>query len=377
MLQNASIATAKAVKNGRRNEVCFYSKELDKSAKRRFQLQSDIHRAAERGEFRLAYQPKYSLESAELTGFEALLRWNHPTLGKVSATEFVALAEELDVISVISKWSVCAAMDQVAGWRKRGYNNFSVAVNLSACELNDPGLGRFLIKQLEARELTADAIEIEITETTGIESSTEAAQLLHSLSDYGFKIAIDDFGTGFASLSYLQMFPIDRIKIDRSIVTNVDNNERNAQLVRAIISLGSCLNISILAEGVETQEELTFLQDYGCDQAQGYLLGKPMEAEIVFKLLSSQHLINQDIQQSKLRLWGSSGLSDNHVAANRAVSGDSHTSQNRNARVVSLPVSGIGAVVSPFLEQKSIDSAMVDSSWGQDSDRLERSGTDD
>lgn len=360
MLQNASIATAKAVKSGRRNEICFYSKDLDKTARRRFQLQTDIHKAAERGEFRLAYQPKYSVETGELTGFEALLRWNHPTLGQVSASEFVSLAEELDLISVISTWSVCAAMDQLVGWRKQGHKQYSVAVNLSASELNDPGVAGFIIEQLEQRHLTPDAIEIEITETTGVESSVRAARSLTTLSDYGFTIAIDDFGTGFASLSYLQLFPVDRIKIDRSIVTNVDSNERNAQLVRAIISLGSCMNISILAEGVETREELTFLQDYGCNQVQGYFLEKPMEADRVFKLLTNQRLVSQKILQSKLRLWGTTAPDD------------SSSAQGRSAKVISLPVSGIGAVVSPFPSAETRKAVM-----SEDAGDGTRSGTDD
>jgi len=372
MLQNASIACANAVKSGRRNGFAYYSKDADEKARRRFTLQSDLHHAAERGQLRLAYQPKFLLETGQLVGFEALLRWDHPTLGHISAHEFIKLAEEVDMISSISQWSISTAMAQVATWRNKGYSEFAVALNLSAREFANPDLDKLLIAELESHQLSPDTIEFEITETAGIESSETAAKIIRSLSDYGFTIAIDDFGTGFASLNYLQMFPVNRIKIDRSFISEVDQDKRKAQLVRAIISLGSSMDISILAEGVETEGELSFLHEYGCHQIQGYLVGKPLEADTVFKLGVEGRWVNQRILRSKMRLesmyaagdayaeYGSSSWigpesgesSGNQAAAGASASRNSgNTSGNafgRNSIGSTLPTDGIGAVVNAF-----------------------------
>ena len=286
--------------------------------------------------------------------------------------EFISLAEELDLISVISKWSVTAAMDQVVGWRKSGYDRLVVAVNLSASELSDPELGKFLISELQARELPANVIELEITETSGIESNVVAARLLNELSEHGFTIAIDDFGTGFASMNYLQLFPIDRIKIDRSFVTNVDTNERNAELVRAMISLGSCLKINVLAEGVETQEELSFLQDYGCDEVQGYFLSKPLEAETVFQFAEDQQYVSQRILQSRMRLWGVSGLGN---TLDRP-SPDASQSDSQNSSTKSnLPINDIVAVVNPYPTATSVEGEDCLVLSDEDDTDLPRTGT--
>lgn len=354
MLQNASIACANAIKAGRRNGFAYYSKDADEKARRRFKLQSDLHYAAERNELRLAYQPKFSLKTGALVGFEALLRWNHPTLGQISAHEFIKLAEELDMISAISRWSISTAMAQVAAWRKKGYSQFAVALNLSAREFVDPDLDKHLIAELESHQLTPDTIEFEITETAGIDSSETAAKTIKALSEYGFTIAIDDFGTGFASLNYLQLFPVNRIKIDRSFISQVDQDKRKAQLVRAIISMGSSMGISILAEGVETEGELSFLHEYGCHQIQGYLVGKPLEADTVFKLGVEGRWINQRILRSRMRLE-SFGRDD----AGKTSDGDAMTTQS------AMPVTGIASVVNVYPDGGNELAAYTDlsSSW--------------
>ncbi len=315
LLKNAGIACAAAQKTGRRNSTVVYSEEIDRESKRLLTLRNDLNSAAIRNELKLYYQPKYDTTTGELTGLEALLRWHHPKLGNISAAEFIPLAEQLDLIASISQWTIREAMDQLQTWALQGHDSISVAVNLSASELRDVTLIGFLIAELESRQLKPENFELEITETAGIESSSVASKILHDLSDYGFVIAIDDFGTGFASLSYLNAFPIDRIKIDRIFVTGIDSDIRKQRLFRSILSLGASMQISVLAEGVETREELAVLQEQGCAQVQGYYTGRPADADSIREKLRQGDTRSQEILRSLLSLESASIIDGNNFGS--------------------------------------------------------------
>ncbi|QYJ78589.1 EAL domain-containing protein [Shewanella acanthi] len=270
-----------------RNNFQFYTNELNEVATRHVLLESGLKQAISRNELSLVYQPKFSLRDGSLTGLEALLRWHHNELGPISPVEFIPLAEETGIIDRIGHWVINQACEQMANWREVGIENISIAVNLSAKQLKTN-----IISTIEAAlkhsGLSANHLELELTESMIMENPQETASILSQLKALGLSIAIDDFGTGYSSLSYLKRFPIDTLKIDREFVRDIINDPDDAAITSAIIALAHSLDLNVIAEGVESQEQLNFLGLQGCDQVQGFLLSKPLDANDCLKLLQTR-----------------------------------------------------------------------------------------
>lgn len=304
LLQNASVACSDAVSSGELNSYRFYARSVDEVAKRELRLLSDLPSVIENDELRVHFQPKVNLRSGRIFGFEALLRWQHPKLGMISPVEFIPLTEKSGLICSINQWVSQFVADQLRSWIDSGFEDLSVAINVSALELDDPTLAERLIAIKEERQLPDGAMEIEITESVEVESLENAGKVLKKLSKSGFTIAIDDFGTGYASLNYLQKFPISRVKIDRSFIGDVVGDPRKSKLVTAIISLSASLGMRVIAEGVEDEEQMKFLMEYHCDEIQGYLVSKPVDAESATQLLLDQQSIVQLVLRTQMDLGG-------------------------------------------------------------------------
>jgi predicted signal transduction protein with EAL and GGDEF domain len=270
LLKNADLALYRAKLEGR-NVHRFFETEMDAQMQARRALELDLREAIDRSEFELYYQPVLCVASGAITGCEALIRWRHPVRGYVSPAEFIPIAEEAQLIGTIGQWVLREACREAATWP----GDLRVAVNLSAAQFRSPGLAAEVAATLAASGLPPSRLELEITETVVMESaSLDVLRQLHAL---GLHIALDDFGTGYSSLSYLRQFPFDRIKIDRSFVSEIAN-ENTAAIVRAIVGLGTRLGAKITAEGVETEDQLLRVRGEGCTEAQGYLIGRPAPA---------------------------------------------------------------------------------------------------
>ena len=254
----------------------FFAPEMHESARQRQLMESDLRVALEKGQLRLVYQPCVDPSNETVTGFEALIRWDHPDRGSVSPAEFVPIAEEIGLIDQIGQWVLRTACEEAQKWPKQ----ISVAVNLSPVQFKSPGLASTVQMVLNETELTASRLELEITEGVFLSNDDHVHDVIGSLKGIGVKLALDDFGTGYSSLSYLQRVPFDKIKIDRSFVSGAcDPESRNAALIKAMICLASDLNMLTTAEGVETAEELALVRKLGCSLVQGYIFGKPMPVE--------------------------------------------------------------------------------------------------
>jgi diguanylate cyclase (GGDEF)-like protein/PAS domain S-box-containing protein len=254
----------------------FFEPEMHEAARQRQLMESDLRVALEKGQLHLAYQPCVDALSEAVTGFEALIRWNHPEKGPVSPVEFIPLAEEIGLIDEIGEWVLRTACAEAAKWP----DHVSVAVNLSPIQFKSPALPTIVRMVLGDTQLPAVRLELEITEGVFLSNDDHVHDMIASLKAIGVKLALDDFGTGYSSLSYLQRVPFDKIKIDRSFVTGAtDPGSRNAALIRAMVGLASDLQMQTTAEGVETPEELQLVRDLGCSLVQGYIFGKPMPSD--------------------------------------------------------------------------------------------------
>ena len=261
----------------------FFAPEMHEAARQRQIMESDLRVALEKGQLRLVYQPCVDSSSEAVTGFEALIRWDHPERGPVSPVEFIPLAEELGLINEIGEWVLRTACAEAAKWPAP----ISVAVNLSPIQFKSPALPTMVRMVLSDTDLPAKRLELEITEGVFLSNDDHVHDMIDSLKAIGLKLALDDFGTGYSSLSYLQRVPFDKIKIDRSFVSGASDPEsRNAALIRAMVSLASDLKMQTTAEGVETQEELALVRNLGCSLVQGYFFGKPIPAEEALALAS-------------------------------------------------------------------------------------------
>ena len=259
----------------------FFAPEMHEAARDRQKMESDLRVALEKGELRVVFQPCVDASSEAVTGFEALIRWDHPEHGPVSPTQFIPLAEEIGLINEIGEWVLRTACAEAAKWPQQ----VSVAVNLSPVQFKLPSLPSTVRAVLKDSGLDAKRLELEITEGLLLSNDAHVHDMIHSLKKIGLKLALDDFGTGYSSLSYLLRVPFDKIKIDQSFVRGASDPEsRNAALIRAMISLASDLKMQTTAEGVETQEELLLVRNLGCSLVQGYYFGKPMSAEDALEL---------------------------------------------------------------------------------------------
>jgi EAL domain-containing protein (putative c-di-GMP-specific phosphodiesterase class I) len=246
----------------------------------RMNTEHSLHRALERRELRLFYQPVVEVRGSRAVGVEALLRWDHPDQGLVAPSRFIPVAEESGLIIPIGTWVLHEACRQLRRWQATRYGGLegAVEVNLSARQVDDPQIVATVERILSDTGLAPDRLTLEITESALMNDASSTLDVLHALKDLGVTLAIDDFGTGYSSLSYLQRFPVESLKVDRSFVADLDQRSDNAAIVRAIIGLGDSLGLPIIAEGVERPGEVEKLQSLGCFLAQGYLFGRPIPA---------------------------------------------------------------------------------------------------
>jgi EAL domain-containing protein (putative c-di-GMP-specific phosphodiesterase class I) len=262
----------------------FFEPEMDARMQARRALELDLRKAIVKGEFELYYQPLVDLASEQISGFEALIRWNHPRHGLMLPADFIPLAEETALIVPIGEWVLRQACGEATKWPSA----VRVAVNLSSVQIRSRGLGQTVSNALACSGLASDRLQLEITESVLLLDSESTLDTLHELRALGVRISMDDFGTGYSSLSYLRSFPFDKIKIDRSFVHGLSSNKQSRAIIRAVVGLGSSLGMSTTAEGVETQEELDHMRREGCTEAQGYLFSKPRPAKDVYTMLAKR-----------------------------------------------------------------------------------------
>jgi diguanylate cyclase (GGDEF)-like protein len=286
LIRNADIAMYRAKERGR-NNFQFFLPEMHQKAVRRLQLETALRGALQRGEFQLRYQPRVDIPSGAVTAFEALLRWQHPEFGLLAPSEFIPVLEETGLIVEVGEWVLDTVCHQLAAWRDRGFAPRPVAVNLSARQFRMAGLDRAIAAILADTGIESGLLELELTETLLMQDPEETVKTLGNLERYGVRLAVDDFGTGYSSLMYLKRFPIDALKIDRAFVSDATNNSEDASIVRAIIDLGHNLGLKVIAEGVETQAQLDFLRECGCDEMQGFLFSGAVAAVEAQRMLPS------------------------------------------------------------------------------------------
>ncbi len=284
LLKNADAAMYLAKARGK-NNFQFFTSELAERAARHFALEGDLRQAVLRSELVLHYQPRFRLSDGAMCGMEALLRWQHPTRGLIPPGEFIDLAEESGLIVQIGHWVMGEACRQIRQWREEGMEPPCCAINLSARQFGNERLLEEVQAALSEAVLEAQALEVEITESLLMSDPERAQQVLLRLHTLGVGIAIDDFGTGYSSLSYLKRFPAQTLKIDRSFIQGLPDDRDDAAITQAVIAMAHSLAMRVVAEGVETPEQLAFLKGHGWDEVQGYLLGRPMTAKQLAPLL--------------------------------------------------------------------------------------------
>ena len=286
LVSNADIAMYRAKEQGR-NRFCFYSADLNTLSQERLALEAALRHALPRGELDVFYQPKIDFASGRVTGVEALLRWHHPQMGLLMPDRFIALAEEIGVIVPIGYWTLRRVCERAKRWQELGMG-LPVAVNLSASQFHEPELVRELSAILKSTGVAPHFLEIEITESMVMRDPERATRVMKELRAMGVHIAIDDFGTGHSSLGYLKRFPIDRLKVDRSFVRDLPHNGEDVAITRAVIALAHSLKMTVVAEGVEHQDQFDLLRSEGCDEFQGYFCARPLEEDSLMRFLAGR-----------------------------------------------------------------------------------------
>ena len=284
LIKHADIAMYRAKEQGR-GHWQFYASSMNAGTLERLELESELRHALERGQFHLEYQPQLDLASGAVVGMEALLRWQHPQLGRVPPASFIGLAEEMGLIIPIGDWVLRTACAQARAWQLAGHGPLRLAVNLSARQFKQKNLLHAVAQVLADTGLDAAHLELELTESMVMHDVEQATTIMAKLKALGVQLSIDDFGTGYSSLAYLRHFPIDVLKIDKTFVSDITHSIDDAAIVRAIISLAHSLRLKVIAEGVETEQQLAFLRQHGCDQMQGYLFSRPLAAPAFETLL--------------------------------------------------------------------------------------------
>lgn len=295
LLKNADAAMYQAKTKGK-NNYQFYTDDMNASALELFNLERDLHRALEREELLLHYQPKLDTTRRMMVGMEALVRWNHKEKGMIVPTQFIPLAEDTGLILPIGEWVLRTACLQTSAWQKAGFESANVAVNLSARQFNQKNLPDIVARALQEAALSPRHLELEITESMVMQKPEEAIAVLRKLKNMGVRISIDDFGTGYSSLNYLRRFPVDSLKIDRSFIMNATTNPDDAAIVKGIVALAHNLKLKVITEGVETEAQFEFLRDVECDEVQGFLFSRPLPTDEFLKFLKQgENRVKSDV----------------------------------------------------------------------------------
>ncbi len=286
LLQRADIAMYSAKEKGN-NAVCIYDESLSQIITRRLRLEQDLPNAIENNELFLLYQPQIDSKAGKVIGAEALIRWQHPQLGLISPFEFIPIAEETSQIISIGKWTLQKACRQLKEWHSAGYSNLKMGINLSAIEFEQKDFVQTVLSTIEKVGIPAGSIDLELTERIAMVDEKETLLKLKALKSYGVHLSIDDFGTGYSSLAYLPLYPIDTLKIPREFVNRIGTSTDGNEIIHTIISLAHALNMKVIAEGVETKEQLEVLQRNACHLIQGYYYSKPVNEDEFSNFLST------------------------------------------------------------------------------------------
>jgi diguanylate cyclase (GGDEF)-like protein/PAS domain S-box-containing protein len=298
LVKFAEIAMYRAKESGR-NSFQFFRPEMNARNNELLLLENSLHQAVEQEQFVLFYQPKVDLKTGAVTGVEALVRWRHPELGMVSPGDFIPLAEETGLIVPIGRWVLETACSQARDWVEKGRPPVSMAVNISGRQFNQPRFVEMVEGILAETGLNPDLLELEITESVLMENIEKTKRILADIKMLGIRLAIDDFGTGYSSLGYLKRFPIDTLKIDRSFIREVTTDANDRAITNAVIALADTMNLEVVAEGIETAEQLRFLQESGCRLGQGFLFSRPRPAEEVEDLLAWRYALPPEPEKEK------------------------------------------------------------------------------
>lgn len=294
ILQQAHMALYQAKQRGR-SQYQFYSPEINAQLQERLTLENELHGALERHEMLVYYQPLIDLHSGQVIAMEALIRWQHPTLGLISPTKFIPIAEANGLIVPIDQWVLRTACAQNRAWQLAGFIPIRISVNLSARQFEQPNLVEVVSQILEETGLKASYLELEVTESFLMADIERSVKILKQLRELGIWLALDDFGTGYSSLNYLKRFPVNMLKIDQSFVKDVISNPDSAAVTDAIIALAKSLRLNITAEGVETQEQLDYLKMQGCHEGQGFYFSCPVPADIIAPMLQKSSQLMETI----------------------------------------------------------------------------------
>jgi EAL domain-containing protein (putative c-di-GMP-specific phosphodiesterase class I) len=290
LVRNADTAMYKAKEEGR-NNFQIYTDAFNHAAVERVNLEQQLRKAIDKGEFLVRYQPQIEISSGRMIGTEALVRWQSPQLGLVSPADFIPLAEETGLIMAIGEFVMETACRQNKAWHDAGYSDIVVSVNMSARQFQNDSMLDWLSDILTTTGLDPCYLDLELTESILMKNPESMIEILQTLKDMNIGISIDDFGTGYSSLSYLKQFPVSALKIDRSFISNITTDPDDAAIARAVIAMAKSLNLKVIAEGVETLAQLSFLHELNCDLLQGYLISPPVAPEEIERMLRDENLL--------------------------------------------------------------------------------------
>lgn len=286
LIKNADAAMYMAKEQGK-NACCYYTETINNTLMNLIVMQSELRHAIEREEFEVYYQAQIDLKEDRLVGFEALVRWNHPTRGLIGPGEFMGIAEETGLIVPIGRFVMFEACRQIAKWREEGFEDITVAVNLSGRQFRDADIVSLVKEVIETYQIEPKNLELEITETIALENLEYTIEIITALKEIGIKFALDDFGTGYSSMNYLKHLPVNNLKIDKSFVDTVLESKNDQTIVSTIIKLAQTLKLDVIAEGVENPEQVSFLKDARCNKAQGFLYSRPIPKDEAEELLKN------------------------------------------------------------------------------------------
>lgn len=287
LLKDVDVALYNAKGLGK-NNICYYEESLNERIITKMETQSELHTAIAKGEFELYYQAQVDLDSDSIVGFEALVRWNHPTKGLLMPDEFIELAEETSMIAEIGHWVLLEACKQLKKWQDTGYSDITIAVNLSARQFKDPELIETVEEVIRDTGIHPEDLELEITESIALDDITYSIDTIQRLKEIGIKFSLDDFGTGYSSMNYLKHLPVSNLKLDKNFMASIVENSSDKAIVTAIITLAKSLNLDVIAEGVEDNAQVSFLKDARINKVQGYLYSVPVSKEDADALLQEK-----------------------------------------------------------------------------------------